>query len=81
MRLLHSLLDRSPNDADLAEETGRLLLEDGEDEKGLFWLYRSLRLDPRHAASHRDLVAYYERTDNPAKAAEHRQKLEALGEK
>jgi tetratricopeptide (TPR) repeat protein len=81
VRLLRSLVDRSPNDPDLAEETGRLLLEEGEDEKGLYWLYRSLRLDPRHAASHRDLVAYYERTNNSAKAAEHRQKLEALGGK
>jgi tetratricopeptide (TPR) repeat protein len=80
VRLLRSELDRKPNDPGLAEETGRLLLEDGEDEKGLFWLYRALKLDPRHVASHRDLVAYYERTDNPAKAAEHRQKLAALGE-
>jgi tetratricopeptide (TPR) repeat protein len=79
VRLLRTELDRKPNDPDLAEETGKLLLEEGEDEKGLFWLYRALKIDPRHAASHRDLIAYYERTHNEAKAAELRQKLESLG--
>jgi tetratricopeptide (TPR) repeat protein len=79
VRLLRTELARSPNNPDLAEETGRLLLEDGEDEKGLFWLYRALKLDPRHVASHRDLLAYYERTHDEAKAAEQRKQLDALG--
>ncbi len=79
IRLLRVELDRKPNDPDLAAEAGELLLQAGEDEKGLFWLYRALRLDPRHVASHRALLAYYERTNNPAKAAEHREKLAELG--
>jgi len=40
------------------------------------WLNRALSIDPRNDASRRALIAYYERTNNPAKAAEHRQKPE-----
>jgi tetratricopeptide (TPR) repeat protein len=77
-RLLRTELNSKPNDPNLAQETGELLLQQGEDQKGLFWLHRALALDPRHAASHRALLAYYERTDNPAKVAEHRAALAAL---
>jgi tetratricopeptide (TPR) repeat protein len=77
-RLLRTELDAHPNDPDLAEEAGELFLQMGEDQPGLFWLQRALALDPRHVASHRALIAYYERTNNPAKAEEHRQRLAAL---
>jgi tetratricopeptide (TPR) repeat protein len=79
MRLLRTELNSKPNDPDLAQETGELFLQMGEDEKGRFWLYRALALDPRHAPSHRALAAYYERTNNKAKALEHRQQLTAPG--
>ncbi len=71
-RLLRTELDRKPNDPDLAAEAGELLLGQGEDQRGLFWLHRALALDPRQVRSHRALAAYYQRTNNPAKAAEHR---------
>jgi Flp pilus assembly protein TadD len=77
-RLLRTELDSKPKDPNLAAETGELLLQQGEDQRGLFWLHRALALDPRHAPSHRALLAYYERTNNPAKAAEHRQQLAPL---
>jgi tetratricopeptide (TPR) repeat protein len=80
-RLLRTELAQKPNDPDLAQEAGELFLKLGEEQHGLFWLHRALAVDPRHAPSHRALLAYYERTNNPAKAAEHRQKLEALGKK
>jgi tetratricopeptide (TPR) repeat protein len=81
VRLLRVELDRSPNDPDLAAEAGELLLQAGEDEKGLFWLHRALKVSSyRNVASHRALAAYYDRTNNPAKAAEHREKLAELGE-
>jgi tetratricopeptide (TPR) repeat protein len=79
-RLLRTELDVYPKDPDLAAEAGALLLQLGEDQRGVFWLHRALALDPRHAASHRALLAYYERTNNPAKAAEHRRQLAALGQ-
>ena len=74
-RLLRTELDRQPNNADLAAEAGELLLQVGEDQRGLYWLHRALALNPRHAASHRALLAYYERTNNPAEAEEHRRML------
>ena len=40
---------------------------------------RALALDPRHAPSCRVLLAYYERTNDKARAAELRAKLAALG--
>jgi tetratricopeptide (TPR) repeat protein len=77
-RLLRTELDRNPNDPDLAEEAGKLFLEQGKDQLGVYWLDRALAVDPRRAACHRALIAYYERTNNPAKAAEHRRQLDAL---
>ena len=78
-RLLRTELDRKPNDPDLAEEAGQLFLGQGKDKQGVYWLERALALDPSRAACHRALIAYYERTNSPAKAAEHRQQLGALG--
>jgi tetratricopeptide (TPR) repeat protein len=77
-RLLRVELDARPSDPDLAEEAGELFLQQGEEQKGLFWLHRALALDSHHAASHRALSAYYERTNDPVKAAEHREKLAAI---
>jgi tetratricopeptide (TPR) repeat protein len=79
IRLLRTELDSKPNDPELARETGELFLELGEVQRGLFWLGRALSLDPRHVRSHRALIAYYERTNNPAKAAHQREKMAALG--
>jgi tetratricopeptide (TPR) repeat protein len=70
--LLRTDLYDRPNDPTLAVQAGELFLEQGEDEKGLIWLHRSLALDPRNAAAHRALATYYERTNHPEKAAEHR---------
>jgi tetratricopeptide (TPR) repeat protein len=64
-RLLRTELDAHPRDPDLAAEAGELLLQMGEEQRGLVWLYRALALDPRHAASQRALAAYYERTAKP----------------
>jgi Tfp pilus assembly protein PilF len=76
-RLLRTEVDRHPKDPDLAREVGELFLQRGQDRLGVYWLERALKLDPRHAASHRALMNYYERTNNPKRAAEHRKQLEA----
>jgi tetratricopeptide (TPR) repeat protein len=78
-RLLRVELDQKPNDPDLAEEAGELFLQQGEEQKGLFWLHRALALDPRHAAGQRALRAYYERTNDGARAAEHPESPSAPG--
>jgi tetratricopeptide (TPR) repeat protein len=77
-RLIHLLrheLPAHPKDAELACEAGRLLLQLNEEKQGLFWLYRALAIHPGHAPSRRALLAYYERTNRPEKAAEQRQLL------
>jgi tetratricopeptide (TPR) repeat protein len=79
VRLLRTELDMRPNDPALAQEAGELFLQLGEDQRGLFWLRRALERDPRHAPSLRALLAYYERTNKPDKAAEYRQRLAELG--
>ncbi len=73
--LLRTELPAKPNDPNLAAEAGKLLLQQGEDPLGLFWLNRALSIDPRNVAGRRELIAYYERTNNPAKAEEQRQQL------
>ena len=78
VRLMRTELDAHPNDPNLAGEAGELLLRQGEDQRGLIWLRRALALNPQHAPTLRALLAYYERTNNPDKAAECREKLATL---
>lgn len=74
-RLLRMDLAVHPDDVDLAREAGELLLELGEEQRGLFWLYRALTINPRHVPSRQALLAYFERTNQPDKAAEQRRQL------
>jgi len=66
--LLRKYLAANPNDPDLACEAGKLLLELGEEQRGLSWLHRALAVNPRHAPSNQALEAYYERTNQKGKA-------------
>jgi tetratricopeptide (TPR) repeat protein len=76
--LLRTELAAKPNDPDLAVEAAKLLLQAGEDQLGLFWLNRALSIDPPNVAARQELIAYYERTNNPAKAKELRQQLSEM---
>jgi tetratricopeptide (TPR) repeat protein len=80
-RLLRTELDAHPNNADLAAEAGELLLQLDEDQRALYWLNRALAINPRHVASHKALVEYYQRTNNAAKAEEHHRLLSAAEER
>jgi tetratricopeptide (TPR) repeat protein len=64
----------APHDADLRCEAGRIFLKSGQDREGLRWLASALQENPRHAATHATLAAYYERHGRPDLAAQHRQK-------
>lgn len=66
-----------PADPDLRCEAGVICLRHGQVEEGLRWLNGALQFDPHHAASHRALADYYERTGQPEKAAPHRRALES----
>jgi tetratricopeptide (TPR) repeat protein len=77
--LLRKDLGSHPNDVELAREAGELFLDQGEEQRGLFWLHRALAINPRHVPSHRALLAHYERTKNAAKAEQERRQLAELG--
>lgn len=68
--LLRKYLAANPNDVDLACEAGKLLLEQGEEKRGLFWLNRALSINPHHVPSQQALAAYHERTNQEAKTKE-----------
>jgi tetratricopeptide (TPR) repeat protein len=56
-------------------EVGDLCLRLGEEKSGLMWLYRALKINPNHKATHEILLRYYEAKGNTAEAARHRQYL------
>jgi type IV pilus assembly protein PilF len=56
-------------------EIGTLLLQIGQDQKGLYWLEQALQRDPTHEPTHRVLADYYERHGEHEKAATHRRWL------
>ncbi|HLW64165.1 MAG TPA: tetratricopeptide repeat protein [Gemmataceae bacterium] len=70
--LLRTELPDHAGDPKLATEAGKLFLQIGETERGLFWLQRALAIDPRHAAAHQALLAYFEGIGDTAKAEGHR---------
>jgi tetratricopeptide (TPR) repeat protein len=76
--LLRKYLAGNPNDVELACQAGELFMELDEGQRGLFWLQRALAKNPRHVASHRALLAYYERTGQSDKAEEERRQLMML---
>jgi Tfp pilus assembly protein PilF len=62
----------TPHDAEARCQAGLILLRNGKDKDGLRWLASALREDPRHAATHRALADYYERSGDSKQAALHR---------
>jgi tetratricopeptide (TPR) repeat protein len=78
-RLLRTELADNPNNPELAGEAGELFLRIGEDQRGLFWLHRALRLKPGHAATLRALIAYYEGANDQDKVAQYRRQLAGGG--
>jgi tetratricopeptide (TPR) repeat protein len=65
------LLSRSPHDADLYCEVGRILLRSGAAEDGLRWLQNALKENPQHAETHRALADYYLAIGNRGMATHH----------
>ena len=78
-RLIRTDLLARPNDPDLAAEAGDLLLRLGEDRRGVYWLNKALSIDPAHAASHRALSAYYERTNDPVRLESRHRRFVSAG--
>jgi tetratricopeptide (TPR) repeat protein len=68
--------DHSPTDPDFAAELGGLLLRIDREKLGMYWLDRTLLLNPDHPDAHRALADYYDAKGSTEKAAAHRRRLE-----
>ncbi len=71
-KLLREVADSPTARPDDYAELGELLLQIGQENRGLYWLYEALDRDPGHARAHRALAAYYERKGDADKANAHR---------
>jgi predicted Zn-dependent protease len=71
-RQLKQAIQKSPHDASLRCEMGRILLRNGQEREGRRWLESALKQDPDHAAAHAALADSYERAGDPLRAAQHR---------
>jgi tetratricopeptide (TPR) repeat protein len=79
-KALHEIRTRkislSPFDPELRYQGGILLLRLGESKEGVEWLERALDLDPKHDASRKALVEYYQRIGDSRSAAKYRAPIE-----
>jgi Tfp pilus assembly protein PilF len=64
---------KNPHDPEPRYQAGMILLRNGKEPYGLRWLASALVEDPRHAATHRALADYYERSGDRRRAAQHRE--------
>jgi len=67
-------LEMKPRDPDLLVEAGSLVLFRNPG-LGLEFLYKALAVAPAHQQAHEILARYFEKTQQPEKAALHRSKL------
>lgn len=70
--LLQAIAKSTAPPADDCAEVGRALLEIGREKLGIYWCEKALEANPGHVAAHRALAGHYDRTGDPARAAEHR---------
>ena len=68
-------LPQRPGDPALHLELGRLLLEQGQTEEGLYWLHRVVQANPANGAAHRALADFFQQIGDVARAAYHRRFL------
>jgi cellulose synthase operon protein C len=69
-------MQQRPNDPALLHEVGVIALRAGASRVGMRWLYKALRINPKHAPTHQALASWYQRTGNSALAARHRRLAE-----
>lgn len=70
--LLRFKIEMNRNNPDVLAEAGDLLVRLGNAELGRYWLNAALLIDPHHRAARRALAAYYDKVNDPDKAAEQR---------
>jgi tetratricopeptide (TPR) repeat protein len=81
---LHEISNKllvEPRRADLRFEAGELVAAQGFTHEALGWWYSALKVDPKHAPSHRALADLWEERQNSERARWHRQQaVSPLGE-
>lgn len=70
---------QAPRDPAIRHELGRWCLQNGQEQAGVRWLCTGLLADPHHTPCHAALADYFERTGQPRRAAEHRQRAPSSG--
>jgi tetratricopeptide (TPR) repeat protein len=73
--LLQKGTERSATTADELFEIASVFLRSGQDRLSLYWLDRTLVLDPNHQAAHAALAEYFEKKGDQEKATRHRLRL------
>ncbi len=63
----------APHDPDVQHELGTTLLRTGAVEEGLRWLHSALKVNPKHAPTHRALADFYLHAGEFGRAARHRE--------
>ncbi|HZT82972.1 MAG TPA: tetratricopeptide repeat protein [Gemmataceae bacterium] len=67
--------EQAAQDPNTASEIGSLLLRIGLQDQGLYWLNLALEKDRQNRRAHAALADYYQKHNQPEKAAEHRRAL------
>jgi tetratricopeptide (TPR) repeat protein len=70
-QLVQFKLEQNPSDPDLHYQMGCIALRAGEIQNGVRWLESAVKIDPKHAPSHRMLAEFYHRSGQPGRAAQH----------
>jgi tetratricopeptide (TPR) repeat protein len=76
-KLVQFRMEGNPSDPELHYQAGSIALRAGAVKEGVRWLESAVKLDPKHAPSHRMLAVYYQRMGQPGKAASHLEQARA----
>ncbi len=73
---LHGRFRNATRDPSVRCALGLWCLHNGQEQAGLRWLCTALLVDPHYGPAHAGLADYFERTGQPKRAAQHRQRAE-----
>ena len=69
--LMSYRLEQRPRDAELQYEAGSIAMRSGSFKDAVRWFESALKIDPKHAPSHRMLAGYYQQIGQFGQAARH----------
>jgi tetratricopeptide (TPR) repeat protein len=69
--IVQKRMPQSPNDVALHYEAGQIAMRAGRSREALRWFDSALRLEPNHAATHRAMAEYLQKTGQVGEAQKH----------